>query len=83
MAQQKFVIRTVEGIILTDAKTYILSRLLTVRHRFTVSHKGLPFEIGFDKLNDAEAFFNAEVQARRRSTAIKNGFGDIRCPKKH
>jgi hypothetical protein len=75
MAQQKSVMRAVEGIILEDAKTYLLSRFLTLRHRFIVSHKGLPFEISFTRLDDAEAFFNVEEQARRRSDAMNNDFG--------
>ena len=75
MAQRKLVIRAVDGVLLMDASTYILSRLLTVRRRFYVSHNGLPFEIAFDNVNDAETFFNAEVQARRRSNVMNNHFG--------
>jgi len=65
MAQHKSVLKIVNGVTLADVKICLLTTLLTVQQRFTVAHEGLPFEIGFDNLKDAEAFFCIEVQTRQ------------------
>ena len=65
MAEQKRVLRTVEDVALTAVKTYLITKLLPLSERFSVSHRGLPFEICFDNLRDAEAFFMVEVQSRQ------------------
>jgi hypothetical protein len=70
VAQQKAVVRAIEDVMLMDVKTYILTKLLTLRHRFAVSHGGLPFEIGFDNLRDAETFFTVEVQRTRQASTF-------------
>lgn len=65
MSQQKSVLRFVDGVTLADVKTYLLITQLALQQRFTVVHQGLPFEIGFDNLKDAETFFYIEVQSRK------------------
>lgn len=67
MAQQKSVLKIIDGVTLADRKLYLLPKLVILQQRFTVLHEGLPFEIGFDNLKDAEAFFHIEVQSRNRA----------------
>jgi len=65
--QQKSVLRSADGVTLADVKIYLLTELVTLQQRFTVVHDGLPFEIGFDNLKDAETFFCIEVQSRKHA----------------
>lgn len=71
MMQRKSILRVVDGVTLANVKTYALTHLPTFQQRFTVVHQGLPFEIGFGRREDAEAFFSVEVQSR----LLRKNFG--------
>ncbi len=67
MRERKSVLHRVDDVTLTDVQNFRLTGWLSSRRYFTVSHSGLPFDMAFDRFEDAEHFFRVEVQARRSS----------------
>lgn len=64
MTERKLVMRAAADITLADVTTYLLAGLVPVRRRFTVAHRGLPFDIAFDNFDDAEKFYQVELERR-------------------
>jgi hypothetical protein len=64
MSERKSVVHRVDDVTLTDVQNYLVTSRLPLRRYFTVSHDGLPFDMAFERLEDAEHFFRVEVQAR-------------------
>jgi hypothetical protein len=67
MRERKSVVRRANDVTLTDVQNYLVTSWLTLRHYFTVSHDGLPFDMAFENFEDAEHFFRVEVQARHHT----------------